>query len=126
MAEHYLTIKAIHMTCAYLTVAFLLFRIFLSVYRPVLLQQKWAKILPHIIDSVLLLCAILMVSIIGPNHPFILVKILLLLVYIGSGYLVLKVFKTITSKIAGSLFILFLFFIIVGVAIHKSPLSWWG
>lgn len=126
MAEHYLTIKAIHMTCAYLTVSFLLFRVLLSIFRPALLQQTWAKVFPHIIDSVLLICAIIMVSIIGPNHPFILAKIVLLLVYIGCGYCTLKVAKTVTGKLIGAAITLLVFIIIVGVATHKSPLSWWA
>ncbi|NOL49693.1 SirB2 family protein [Pelistega europaea] len=126
MSEHYLTIKAIHMTCAYLTVSFLLFRVFLSVYRPALLQQKWAKVLPHVIDSVLLICAIMMVMVIGPHHPFILAKIILLLAYIGAGYVTLKVVKSTSGKLIGSAVIVLIFVLIVGVAIHKSPLSWWA
>lgn len=126
MAEHYLTIKSIHMTCAYLSVSFLLLRIVLSIINPPLLQQAWAKYLPHIIDTVLLICAIIMVMIIGPHHPFILVKIIMLLAYIGCGYMTLKVAKTIPGKIIGSIITLLVFIFIVGVAIHKSPLSWWA
>lgn len=126
MAEYYLTIKSIHMTCAYLTISFLLFRIFLSVYHPLLLTQRWAKTLPHIIDTILLVCAIMMVMVIGPHHPFILAKIVLLLAYIAAGYVTLKVAKTKTGKLIGSGVILLIFIIIVGVATHKSPLSWWA
>ncbi len=126
MSEYYLTFKHIHMSCAYLSVALLITRIFLSVAKPAVLQQTWAKVLPHVIDTVLLTCAILMVMVLGPHHPFILVKIILLLLYIACGYITLKVANTLTGKLIGTALSLTIFFIIVGVAKYKSPLSWWA
>ncbi|NEN76262.1 SirB2 family protein [Pelistega sp. NLN82] len=126
MAEYYLTIKSIHMSCAYLSISLLLLRIFLSVYRPALLEQATLKYLPHVIDTVLLTCAMLMLTVIGPNHPFILVKIILLCVYIGCGYMTLRVAKTLIGKLIGTAVTLFVFIMIVGVAIYKSPLSWFA
>ncbi|ETD72546.1 invasion protein [Pelistega indica] len=126
MAEHYLTIKMIHMSCAYTSVILLLIRIFFSVSNPAILQQAWAKYLPHIIDTVLLTCAILMVMVIGPNHPFILVKIIMLCLYILCGYITLKKVHSLSGKLIGTSFVLLIFFFIVGVAKYKSPLSWWA
>ncbi|MCQ9328864.1 SirB2 family protein [Pelistega suis] len=126
MSEYYLVFKHIHMSCAYLSITLLLTRIFLSVTKPEVLQQKWAKILPHLIDTILLTCAILMVMVLGPHHPFILVKIILLLLYIACGYITLKVAQSLIGKLVGAGLCLTIFFIIVGVAKYKSPLSWWA
>lgn len=126
MVVYYLVFKHIHMSCAYLTIALLLSRIFLSIVKPDVLQQKWLKITPHLIDTILLTCAILMVMAIGPHHTFILAKIVLLLLYIACGYITLKVTKSAIGKLIGAGLCLSIFFILVGVAKYKSPLSWWA
>ncbi len=90
------------------------------------MQQTWVRWVPHVIDTLLLLAAIYMVTIIGPHHPFILVKIVLLLVYILLGSLALKHAKTLTWRLVFTAAAAFVFYYIVGVGRYKSPASWWA
>ena len=122
----YLTIKTIHMTCAYLSISLFLLRSFWNITNSSIMQQTWVKVVPHIIDSVLFLAAIYMVIIIGPHHPFILVKIILLLVYILFGSIAIKHTKTTLWRVVFTLAAAGVFYYIVGVGRYKSPASWWA
>lgn len=119
-------IKTIHMSCAYASISLFLLRSCWTLSDSPIMQQRWVRILPHIIDSILLLAALYMVTIIGPHHPFILVKIILLLVYIGLGVVALKVAKTRQGRLIATTAALLVFLYIIGVGIHKSPASWWA
>lgn len=90
------------------------------------MQTRWVRIVPHVVDTFLLMAALYMVTVIGPHHPFILVKILLLLVYILLGYLALKVAKTLPWRMITTVAAVGVFYYIVGVGRYKSPASWWA
>lgn len=57
-----------------------------------LLKCKWVRILPHVIDTLLLGAAIAMLVMIDtdPTQPWLISKIVLLLVYIGLGVATLR------------------------------------
>lgn len=126
MAHYYLTIKFIHVLCAHITIFLLLLRIFLSVVKPNMLKQLWAKYLPHINDSVLLLSAILMLTVIGPAHSFVLAKIMMLCAYIVCGHIALKRTNSMTGKVIATSACLLIFYVMVGIGKYKSALSWWA
>mgnify|MGYP000957851372 CR=1 FL=1 len=90
------------------------------------MQQRWVRVVPHVIDTFLLLAALYMVTVIGPHHPFILVKIILLLVYILLGSIAIKHAKTLPWRLISTLAAAGVFYYIVGVGRYKSPASWWA
>ena len=90
-----------------------------------LLSARWIKILPHINDTVLLVSAIILASQWGwsaVQMPWLLAKIIALLVYIALGMLALKKGRNKTVRISAWIAAIFTFAYIVSVAITKKPL----
>ena len=126
MADYYLAYKHLHMMCAYLSIAFLLFRIYLSIKKPALLDAKWAKYTPMAIDTLLLVAATLMIMVIGAQHPFVLVKIIMVCIYVLLDYCTIRVAQKPSTKLLLTVLIIAVFLFTVGVGVSKSPASWWG
>ncbi|HEY9278743.1 MAG TPA: SirB2 family protein [Eoetvoesiella sp.] len=120
----YIAIKHLHMTAAILSILFFMVRAFWSVTGSAKLQLKFVKIAPHIIDTVLLVCGIFLASVIGASQPWILAKVVGVLLYIGVGTLAIKRGKTPQIRAIAALIAIAIFFYIVGVAISHSPMSW--
>lgn len=89
-----------------------------------MLQKGFVKFAPHVIDTILLLAGMTLAAMIGPNQPFILAKIVALIIYIGVGTIAIKRGKTTTQKIIATLIAVLVFLYIIGAAINKSALSW--
>jgi uncharacterized membrane protein SirB2 len=94
------------------------------------LQQRWVKIVPHLIDSVLLASGIGLVLILHQYpgvHHWLTVKLVALLAYIVIGTIALKRGKTKTIRIIAWLGALGVFFYMVTVALTRisNPLQWW-
>ena len=79
---NYLLIKHLHVTAAALSIIFFVIRAYWSVTENGMLQKKFVKIAPHIIDTVLLVAAILLSMMLGAAaaQPWVLTKIVLLIV----------------------------------------------
>lgn len=90
------------------------------------LQQRWVRIVPHLIDTVLLASA-LGLSAILHQYPFVhgwlTAKVLALILYIILGSIALKRGATKTIRVAAWLAALTIFGYIVSVALTRSP---WG
>ncbi|WP_426417401.1 SirB2 family protein [Aestuariirhabdus sp. LZHN29] len=124
----YLLIKHSHVTLAALSITFFVIRAFWSVRQSPYLALRWVRIGPHIIDSLLLACAIyLMVSI--NQYPFttpwLTAKFLALVLYIGLGTVAIKRGRTATIRFAFALGAIAVFGYIVGAAVNHSYWSWW-
>lgn len=94
-----------------------------------LLQKKWVKVLPHINDALLLACAIwLMFSLhqYPGTHHWLTAKVVALVVYIGFGMVALKRGKTKMIRSTAFLAALATYAYMLGVAMSKSPLSWFA
>jgi len=90
-----------------------------------LLQKKWVKVAPHIIDTLLLGSAIaLAITLqISPfEQTWLLAKIIGLLLYIALGTVALKRGKTRQIRMTALILALLTFGYIVKVALTKSPL----
>ena len=102
----YLAIKHIHMLCAVLTILGFLLRGVWMFMDSALLQKKLTKILPHIIDTVLLVSAFSL-AFMSHQYPFqvgwLTAKLIALVVYIGLGMVALKLGKSKLQK--GSAFV---------------------
>ena len=94
----WLTIKYLHMTLALVSVSGFLLRGILMLLQSRLLQQRWIKRLPHLVDTLLLASGVLLAWHLH-QYPFVnsywlSAKMLALLAYIGFGMLALNYGKT--------------------------------
>lgn len=118
-------VKTIHVGCALLSIFGFTVRGVLMLRDSVMLQMRLFKIAPHIIDTLLLGSAIWLAVQYGLSpgeNPWLLAKIIALLVYIGLGTVALKRGKTKQVRIIAWLAALVVFAYIVAVAVTKSPL----
>jgi uncharacterized membrane protein SirB2 len=93
----YTLIKVIHMSFAMLSVLGFLGRGILKIQGSAIVEKKLVKILPHVIDTVLLVSAITLVIMSGQYPwvaPWVSAKIVGLVVYIGLGVVVMRTAKT--------------------------------
>ena len=118
-------IKIIHVGCALLSISGFFARGILMMRDSAMLQKRLFKITPHIIDTLLLGSAIWLAvqnSVNPGDNPWLLAKIIALLVYIGFGTVALKRGKTKQVRIIAWLAALLVFAYIVAVAVTKSVL----
>ena len=118
-------IKSIHIVCALLSISGFVARGILMIISSPLLMARWVKVSPHIIDTVLLLSAIVLASQWGWSAlqmPWLLAKIMALLVYIILGSLALRPGRPQSVRITSWLAAIATFAYIVSVALTKNPL----
>ena len=92
-----------------------------------LLQQRWVKVTPHIVDSVLLISAVTLavqLSISPLANPWLLAKIVALLLYILLGVIAIKRGKTKTIRLYAWLAAQVVFVYIVSVALSHNSMPW--
>jgi uncharacterized membrane protein SirB2 len=120
----YLFIKQAHIAFAILSISLFVLRAFWSVTESAKLQQQWAKIAPHIIDTLLLGCAVYLMITTG-QYPFadhwLTAKFIALLVYIATGTIAIKRGKTAGVRLLFSLLAIATFGYIVAVAVTRTP-----
>src|SRR5690606_2881158 len=88
--NYYTPIKDLHVTAVGLSITLFMIRAYWSVTGSALLQHWAVRIVPHVVDTVLLTCGVILAAMIGPNQPWILTKIVLLVFYIGVGTYAIK------------------------------------
>ena len=89
----YIIIKIIHESCALLSISGFIVRGIWKLTNNIKLAQRWVKIAPHVVDFVLLASGIGLIVITNINllqHPWLISKLIALLVYIGLGLIVLR------------------------------------
>jgi uncharacterized membrane protein SirB2 len=122
----YIGLKHLHTTVATLTVLLFILRGGWMVAGSAMLQRKWVRILPHIIDTTLLVTAFA-VAWIGWRYPVVLhdwitAKVIALVVYIVLGIIALKRGRTATIRVTAFVAALAVYGYIVLVALYKTPL----
>jgi uncharacterized membrane protein SirB2 len=120
----YMALKHSHMLFIALSVSFLAVRFLLSLRAPALLQKKFFKIAPHVVDTFLLLTAIgLMLTI--QQYPFqtpwLTEKLFGLFAYIGLAVMALKG-RTLLMRWVGFIGALSWLALVAKVAITKTPM----
>ncbi|MCP5245612.1 MAG: SirB2 family protein [Burkholderiales bacterium] len=88
------------------------------------LRQRWVKILPHVVDTILLVSAITLAYKIQQSpisDSWLTAKVLGLLVYIGLGMIAMRFGKSRKTRINAWIAAQCVFAYIVGVALTKSP-----
>ena len=98
----YMAFKHIHMLCAVISIIGFIVRGALCIKGSNILQKKWIRIAPHIVDTLLLLSAIgLMFT--TQQYPFVngwlTAKLLGLIVYIFLGVVTMRIAKTQSTRI---------------------------
>ena len=119
---NYLVLKHLHMSCAALSGSLFLLRGIWMLRGSPMLQRRWVKIAPHLIDTLLLASALAMV-IWSAQYPFVqgwlTAKVLALIAYIVLGGIALKRGKTMAVRATAFAAALAVFAYIVLVAITK-------
>jgi uncharacterized membrane protein SirB2 len=125
MIMSYAALKMIHVTSV--AISYLLFslRSVWMMQGSAALQQRWVKITPHIVDTVLLTSAIALAIMIHQNpihNSWLSAKVVGLLLYIGFGMIALRFGQTRKARISAWIAAQIVFFYIVLVAVTKNPL----
>lgn len=121
----YIGLKHLHMTCVALSGSLFVLRFIWRLQASSLLQKKWVKIAPHIIDTCLLLSAITLAVIAGINpieQTWLGAKIMALVLYIVFGTFAIKQAKSKAGQIISFVLACAVFGYILLVAISKQAL----
>ncbi len=121
----YSLLKTLHISCAALSFALFFLRGIWSLNGSAIIRQRWVRIIPHLVDTLLLASAIALAWTIG-QYPFadawLSAKVAALLLYIGLGSVALKYTRSKTLRIYTWLAAQLVFAYIVLVAIGHNPL----
>jgi len=121
----YYALKHIHMTFAVLSGALFLVRGLWMLADSRYLQQRWVRIAPHVIDTLLLASAIGLAvwsSQYPGQAPWLTAKLVALVAYIGLGTVALKRGRTRQARVLAFVGALACFAYILAVAVTKNPL----
>lgn len=121
----YMMAKHLHLTAVALSVLFFILRFLWSQMDPTVLTKKWLKILPHVIDTVLLGSA-LWLCVILSQYPFatawLTFKVIGVVLYIVFGLFALKKAKTAMGRWLFFVAALGVLMATAMVAVTKQPL----
>ena len=121
-------IKTIHVASAGLSILGFIIRGVLMMRDSPIMHSRWIRIIPHFVDTALLVSAIWLAVqffFTPTNSPWLAAKIIALLLYIGLGFVALRLGKTLQLRIMAWLAALLVFAYIVAVALSKSPWLFW-
>jgi uncharacterized membrane protein SirB2 len=120
----YLALKALHVGCVITSYCLFVLRGVWMVRGSALLQRRWVKIVPHVVDTLLLTSAILLALTIR-QYPFVsswlTAKVIGLVLYIALGTIALKRGRTLTIRVSAWIAAQLVFFYIVAVAVTHTP-----
>jgi len=123
----YLTLKAVHVTSVATSYTLFFVRGMWMMYMPQMLTRRWVRVVPHVVDTVLLASAIAMAVTIR-QYPFavgwLTAKVIGLVVYVGLGTIALKRGKSRRIRVAAWIAAQAVFAYIVAVALARNPLPW--
>ena len=121
----YVLLKHLHVSCVLLSGAGFLLRLFWMWRASPWLQRRISRVLPHVVDSLLLLSALSLAWISG-QYPFAMdwltAKLIGLLLYIGCGMMALKRGRTAAIRLRFGGLAVLAYGYIVTVALTRQPL----
>lgn len=124
----YMALKHAHMMFALFSIVLFMLRAWLAVPSPARIKSKVLKVLPHIIDTLLLILGVWLAVMMkyNPmgNSPWLAAKIIGVVLYIIVGTIAIKRGKTARQRLIATLAAIVIFAYIYGAAMTKSPLSW--
>lgn len=127
MLPDYVLLKTTHVTCVTLSYVGFLLRGIWMIRGSALLERRWVRIAPHVVDTLLLASAIGLAALLRLNplaQPWLAAKIVALVLYIALGTVALRRGRTRASRIGAWLAAQGVFLYIVAVAFTRSPAPW--
>ena len=125
----YVSLNITHVTCVGISYILFVVRGVWMMRDCALLRRRWMRVVPHVVDTVLLASAIAL-ALMSHQYPlangWLTAKVAGLLIYIGLGTVALKRGKTRRTRIVAWLAAQAVFFYIVAVALRRMPLPWPG
>ena len=125
----YTFVKYLHVSCAALSYGGFFARGILMMRAAPMLQARWVRIVPHVVDTILLASAIAL-SVMSRRYPFVepwlTAKAVALVVYIGVGTVALRRGKTRRARIIAWIMAQIVFVYIVAVAVTRNPVPIFG
>jgi uncharacterized membrane protein SirB2 len=127
----YSTVKSVHVGAVALTASLFILRCGWMIWSPARLTARWVRIVPHVIDTVLLLSGGWLAWRIGAAgvDGWLSAKLVGLAAYIAIGMVALRRGRTLAVRIGAALAALLVLGYIVSVALSKSawgPLAGWA
>ncbi|HXU94730.1 MAG TPA: SirB2 family protein [Gallionella sp.] len=120
-------LKHLHITCVALSYSLFFVRGVWMLRGTLALRGRWVRIAPHMVDSVLLVSAVTLAVKMGispMSAPWLIAKIIALLLYIALGAVALRRGRTQRIRLAAWLSAQAVFFYIVSVAVTHDPAPW--
>lgn len=120
----YLALKELHVGSVIASYSLFVLRGMWMLRGSALLQQRWVKIVPHVVDTVLLATAVLLATTIRQypfTSPWLTAKVAGLVLYIALGTIALKRGRTRPIRLAAWIAAQLTFFYIVAVAVTRTP-----
>jgi uncharacterized membrane protein SirB2 len=122
----FLLLKGLHITCAFTSYILFLLRGIWGLNGSSIMRQRWVRIVPHVVDTLLLASAIVLAVTIQ-QYPFadawITAKVIGVSVYIGLGFVALKLGKSKRIRLLAWVMAQAVFAYILLVAVQHSPVS---
>lgn len=123
LASHYYTIRNLHIACVAASGALFLLRGVWMLAAPALLQRRWVRTLPHLVDTLLLASAVTL-AVLSGQYPFaqdwLGAKVVALVLYVLLGAVALRRGRTRTIRAGAFVAALVTFAYIVSVAVTKQ------
>lgn len=124
MSTFYNSLKHLHVIAVALSGALFFIRGVWMLIDSAQLHRRWVRVVPHLIDTVLLLSAVVLASIIQQYpfvHAWLTAKVVALVLYIGMGMIAIRHGKRKSVRTVAWVVALFLFAYIVVVAWRHDP-----
>lgn len=122
--EYYALVKAVHISAVSISITLFISRVYWLLARPELLKNRILKYLPHIVDAVLLFSALLLLLASniypGTENPWLIAKIIAMLLYILSGMFLFRVAKGRITILYTLILSILIYLYIVHTAIFKT------
>ena len=123
----YASLKIVHVSCVAASFALFVMRGLWMMRESTHLRQRWVKIVPHLVDTLLLASAVAL-AVMSHQYPlangWLTAKVAGLVTYIGLGTVALKRGKTRRVRVTAWLAAQTVFFYVVAVALKRQPLPW--
>jgi len=123
----YQGLKVVHVGCVAASYLLFFIRGIWMLRESKMLQERWVKIVPHVVDTLLLASAIALTVMLREyplTHGWLTAKVAGLVVYVGLGTIALKRGRTRRGRIAAWVGAQMVFLYIVAVAFTRDPLPW--
>jgi uncharacterized membrane protein SirB2 len=127
LAAHYLALRHLHIACVILSGSLFALRGLMRIADARGVNHLAMRTMSWLIDTALLVSAILLMLLLHQyplTQDWLTIKMLLLLVYIGLGFMALKRARTRRGRAIAFIAALLIFGVMIGVAIRHHPAGW--